>query len=402
MKILCEDKKMKLFQRLLLAPATLGLLAPISANANEVNLNEISNYSDVDTIEFANSFNKEESIQSPLLAGGEGLTHDHGPDDSFSSTTTASFSVDMAIGAVDGSASEAVSTAYGYQIDLSTSFTGEDALSVSLDAGSGAASLGELDLNSSGDGLIVDGITYTFPVGENLTVLVGDSTDGSALYSTACVYGGFTNTLDDCGNGNSAFTSPSNGATVSASYDIGNGFTAALGYAGEGTTDGLMTKTSNDMYGGQLSYAADTYGVSVTYSNLEDATNSYDASGIEYLDETTYWGVNAYWTPDSTGTIPSISVGYEVGDIGRSTILDTTQWFVGFQWDEAGPGTLGVAAGSKGAIAIERFAQLMAYEAFYSYPVNDSMTITPAFFILENNTGTDDETGVVVKTSFSF
>ena len=44
----------------------------------------------------------------------------------------------------------------------------------------------------------------------------------------------------------------------------------------------------------------------------------------------------------------------------------------------------------------------MAYEAFYSYPVNDGMTITPAVFILENATGTDDETGIVVKTSFSF
>ena len=42
---------MKLFQRLLVAPAALGLLAPISANANEVNLNEISNYSDIENIE---------------------------------------------------------------------------------------------------------------------------------------------------------------------------------------------------------------------------------------------------------------------------------------------------------------------------------------------------------------
>ena len=45
----------------------------------------------------------------------------------------------------------------------------------------------------------------------------------------------------------------------------------------------------------------------------------------------------------------------------------------------------------------------MAYEVFYSYPVNDGMTITHAVFILENNgVGEEDETGVVVKTSFSF
>jgi len=93
---------MKLFQRLLIAPATLGLFSPLVANANEVNLNEISNYSDVETINFANSFNNDESIDSQLLAGGEGLVDDHSHDGGFSETTTASFSADFAIGAVDG------------------------------------------------------------------------------------------------------------------------------------------------------------------------------------------------------------------------------------------------------------------------------------------------------------
>ena len=45
----------------------------------------------------------------------------------------------------------------------------------------------------------------------------------------------------------------------------------------------------------------------------------------------------------------------------------------------------------------------MAYEVFYTYNVNDSMTVTPALFIIENNNaGAEDQTGVVVKTSFSF
>ena len=55
---------MKLFKSLLVAPATLGLLAPIAANAAEINLNDISNYSDVDSIEFANSFDNDESIEA--------------------------------------------------------------------------------------------------------------------------------------------------------------------------------------------------------------------------------------------------------------------------------------------------------------------------------------------------
>jgi len=50
---------MKLFKSLLVAPAALGLLAPISASASEVNLNDISNYSDVESIDFANSFDND-------------------------------------------------------------------------------------------------------------------------------------------------------------------------------------------------------------------------------------------------------------------------------------------------------------------------------------------------------
>ena len=86
---------MKLFQRLLVAPAALGLLAPISANANEVNLKEISNYSDLENFEVANSFNNDELIENTLLAGGEGLVDDHSHDGGFSSTTSASFSADL-------------------------------------------------------------------------------------------------------------------------------------------------------------------------------------------------------------------------------------------------------------------------------------------------------------------
>ena len=43
------------------------------------------------------------------------------------------------------------------------------------------------------------------------------------------------------------------------------------------------------------------------------------------------------------------------------------------------------------------------YEAYYSYPINDGMTITPLLFVKENATsGLDNTTGVMVKTSFSF
>ena len=46
--------------------------------------------------------------------------------------------------------------------------------------------------------------------------------------------------------------------------------------------------------------------------------------------------------------------------------------------------------------------EYLMYEAFYSYPINDGMTLTPVVFVRETAEGTDDETGIAVKTSFSF
>jgi hypothetical protein len=395
---------MKLFQRLLVAPAALGLLAPMMANANEVNFNAISNYSDteefVENLEYANSFN-DNSESNTLIAGGEGMVDDHNHgSDSFSSTTTASFSVDMAFGATDGvDGEEAVTATYGYQIDLNTSFTGEDSLDVSIDAGtSGQALLDELDLNSGGDKLTVDGLSYTFPLGDKTTVFVGDNMDGSTLYNTACVYGGPTNTLDDCGNASSALQ-VGLGTAAGASYDIGNGFTAAIGYETQGSgTTGVLSKESADAFGGQLTYIADSYGTSVTYAKIESTTT---AGVVVAGEDVTYWGLNGYWTPSESGSIPSLSVGYEMGDPEKSGEKDTTHYFLGLQWDEVGPGTFGAAIGTTAHIA-ENATETLMYEAFYSYPVNDGMTITPIFFIKETSGSGTDTTGMMVKSSFSF
>ena len=383
---------MKLFKSLLVAPATLGLLAPLAATANEVT---ISDFSAAEEIAVTNS--RIDGLESRLNNFEAG---------SFSETTTASFSLDVGIGAIDGQnvtttvtdGDEAITATYGFQIDLNTSFTGEDSLDISLDAGNGL--LGELDLNSGSEALTVDGVSYTFPVGEKTTVFVGDNTDGSALYSTACVYGGITNTLDDCGNVNSALGS-GNGTAVGASFDIGNGFTAAVGYTGEGSSQkGLLTKESADAFGGQLTYTGDSYGLSATYANIESNTASNDSTA-KAGEDVTYWALNGYWTPSESGSLPSISVGYETGDSEKASVKDTSTFFVGIQWDEVGPGTFGAAMGTTGHIS-DGATEYYMYEAFYSYPINDGMTITPVVYVKELASPSMDETGVMVKTSFSF
>ena len=389
---------MKLFKSLLIAPAALGLLAPLTTSASEVNLNDISNYSDVNSIDFANSFNKNDLKEDNLLAGGEGLVESHSHDGGFSETTTASFSADMYLGAVDGGDHNTTTTkpdeksstmaGYSFQIDLNTSFTGEDSLDVSIDAGNaGGNGISEFDGNSSGDTLMVDGVSYTFPVGSSTTVIVGDNTDGSALFTTACAYGGPSNTLDDCGNVNAGITN--GGAMIGASYDFGSGFTTAVGYAGNEAE--VMTDEGLDAYGINAAYTADNYGVSLTYGVLETA------AGVE----DTFTAINGYYTPEG---FPSISAGYEFGEDGSVTGTDDalTSFFVGLTWDEVGPGSAGVAMGTK-TPTVEGTDEEYMYEAYYSYPLNDGMTITPLVFVKENSTsGLDNTTGVMVKTSFSF
>ena len=374
---------MKLFKSLLVAPATLGLLAPMSATANEVTIND---FNPAEELAVTNS--RVDSLEARLNNFEAG---------SFSTTTTASFSADFVVGAVDGAAAEATTFDYQYGMSLSTTFTGEDSLDLTIETGNSASASGAiLNMNSMGDAMTLDGITYTFPVGDSLTVMVGDSTDVSALYSTACTYSAFTDLLGNCGSGTAAglgggsdFTaSPdsASSATASASYDFGNGFTVAGGVSSAGgDTDGILTNESLDVYGVQAAYNTDSLGVSLSYAMTETSTTA----------DTTFFGVNAYYALEDG---PSLSVGYEVEDPDASA--EATGYFVGLTWDDFGPGSF-----SLGMSTLKNYTdaqtELYQYEAAYSYAVNDGMTITPGIFIKEGGTA-DDQTGILVKTSFSF
>ena len=122
-----------------------------------------------------------------------------------------------------------------------------------------------------------------------------------------------------------------------------------------------------------------------------DDNNSYTANK--------YTALNAFYTPEG---LPSISVGYEWGELGGATDAtdEQTSFFVGVS-GEVGPGEAGFAAGYSDNL--EDTDEEYMYEVYYSYPINDGMTITPLIFTKENSTdGVDDETGMMVKTSFSF
>ncbi len=188
---------MKLFQQLLVAPAALGLLAPMAANAAELNINGVSNYSatseEVKSIsQFSDVYPTDWAYQALTnLAERHGckagnpsgsmtryeaaallnsclgnvaqvneeerrLINEFGPELAviqgrldglearigefeaglFSATTKLSGTTSFVMGGVDGvSGKEAVTFTYDTKIDLDSSFTGQDLLKTRLRAG---------------------------------------------------------------------------------------------------------------------------------------------------------------------------------------------------------------------------------------------------------------------------
>jgi hypothetical protein len=393
---------MKLFQSLLVAPAVLGFIVPVTAKATETNLDAISNYYQ-DNIDLnSKSFISNTDNKTLLLSGGEGLVEstssDPVVDDSFSSTTTASFGVNFYVGAVDSgsvatstttltapqgggtvtsattagtAAAEAVTFSYDFAIDLETSFTGEDSLEIAIEAGNagGTPIDGFMGGDNTSDALKLDGVSYTFPLGDSATVIVGDGVGVDDLNTGACAYSAFTDLISDCGANEIGGSADS---AIAIGYDFGNGFTMAGGIGGGTGTAGYFTEEDASTIGVEAAYTADTYGVAVAYTDDE---------------ATTYWTINAMLAPEG---FPSISVGYETDDDDADAI------FAGLTFSDVGPGSVSLGMAST-ATASTDFYQ---YELSYSYPLNDGMTITPGVFITE--TSGEDDTGFAVTTSFSF
>ena len=408
---------MKLFQKLLLAPAALGLFAPIAVNASESNFRDVTSYSQ-DQAELSLDTFKPLSNKNPLLAGGEGASSSQSNNDfdvdTFSSTTTASFTTNFALGSTEGATntrdSDNLGMNYDWEIALSSSFTGNDSLDVVINGGQSKL-LSELDMThtvnditgngKSGTRLFLDTISYTTSLGDRTTAFYsfGNATAASALYNTACVYGSQVDTFSDCGV-SAANIEEDLGTAIGASFDFENGFTASLGYEGQGSNvNGFLTKETVDAYGAQVAYNGDAFGVSISWANIEN----HSSSDVVAAGNTESIGINAFYAPDLSN-FPSISFGLESNHDDSVTTTNndqTSHYFIGLQWDDLGNGTLGAAIGSKEPYAENADASSM-YEVFYSYNYADGITLTPLIYSKDNSGSTADETGIILKTEFSF
>ena len=215
---------MKLFQKLIAAPAIISLASGFAVNAAEINSTDLSDYSNSNNLVSLGDFKSDtlfpgdwaydslkDLTNSPkfngnsvtrleaaaelnnLIAGGEGLMNGAAIDrlsdelgselaimkgrvdglearvngieaGSFSDTTTMSGKAGFLIGAesLDGDANEAVMGEYFFEVDLNTSFTGDDKLDIELETG-----------NASGAGVGKDkeGLDWGSDNGDNLKLL---------------------------------------------------------------------------------------------------------------------------------------------------------------------------------------------------------------------------------------
>jgi len=343
---------MKLFQRLLVAPAALGLMAPVAANA----------------------------------------------DTAFSSTTTLSGSAVFTVGSVaDGGPTdteEELYMQYAYALDVKSSFTGEDLLYAGIVQGNASGPLAAMDSAENG-GLEVQSLWYNFPVGD-LSVTAGPLVDqDDVVAATTSAYS------DAFRLGSMPFSLAGNetGPGIGVAYSNDNGVVASISYVsvgGDTSTVGIGADNGDDVSTFTLGYNANSGnwgGGLVLATNDGEGLNADGTPSVGY----DTFGGGIYFSPEWINDA-TFSIAYDTTD--PETGADSSDLFIGVDY-EVGPGTLSAAYNSTDVNNSDT-ADSTGFEVSYTYALNDSMTITPGFFQVEDTTTGDDDTGVVVETVFSF
>jgi len=427
---------MKLFQRLLVAPAALGLMAPLAANAD---VSAVSNQSDLSSEVIQARVDGVESQLGELMAG------------QFSSSTQMTGKAAFIGGYVDDDAetdTDEITLEYMYQLNLNTSFSGEDNLYTRIKSGNVSDHFKDKGqgtylsaANGNSDFVKVDKLWYTFPVGDTLQVWVGPKIENYyMLASSPSIYKPVTKQFALGGNGSAygSSTSPGFGFAwaqdvddpsegrfaISANYTSKDGTDDTKGMSGDKIRSFLLTKVEYGSPRWQISAAMANKsapdGTCAEYdgyfhSDLADGGVSKASADTTCTDgDYTAYGLRGYWTPDESGAIPSVQVGYDwanydEADSGEAE--ETNGWMVGLGWKDLfiDGNRAGVAYGSAQAATkikgggTDPEEDNTRWEAYYEFKVNDGVSVTPALF-----GGTDigakykDVSGAVLLTEFRF
>jgi hypothetical protein len=321
---------------------------------------------------------------------------------------------------------------YDVRLILDTSFTGKDLLRTRLRSGNFANSIfgnGNTTLETAfqeqgaqvggEDTVGIDRLFYQFPIGQNVTATFGAKVrQDDMLAMWPSVYPADT-ILD-------LFTYAGAGGAYSLNLGAGaglwyqkDGFSLSANYVSSEAAAENSTLGVDEAYTftAQAGYAGKNWGVALayTYSDLSDTSflpvNAYLGNG----------GLSAYWQPEESGWIPSISAGVGFGTSNLVEADDNYSWMVGLQWADLfmKGNALGMAIGTSGqlqtgapttrGIVTDNGESNLAYELWYKFQVTDNISVTPAFFWIENSQvqgGTtssgDDTYGALIKTTFKF
>ena len=446
---------MKLFQQMLVASAAVGLVAPIAAQASDViNLKEMNSYNSsnkssfkrLDSNTFVNEVNADLAITKARVDALEAIQNNIEAG-SFSDTTTLDGKAIFTLGGVnysdvDSTATEAIQGKYTYQMNLNSSFTGDDNLYVRIKTGnhtdfSVSKTYGTYlkSGNSFGDTLKVDKIWYEFPVGDNLTAWVGPKIENYYMHgATPSIYAPVTKQFTLGGNGEAYGASTDTGAGIAFKADNGFSISSNVGTKSNtstsGVNTGLLTDESKTSWATQVGYTKPNYSVSALvnvksngWSDTYYHTNGHGGTckSGESCKNFTSVGLRGWWRPDDTGTaVPSVSVGFDTTSYENATSAtdESSAYFVGLNWadiitadDKIGfafgkPTTNedeAIRTGSASGRA-DQGGDPLAFELYYSYKLNDSVTITPAVFGGIDRTGEKEHNhkGAILETTFKF
>ena len=445
---------------MLVAGASLSLLAPVAAQASDiVNLDEMNSYtrsgkksSRLDSNTFINEVSEDIATLKGRVDGLEARQNDFEAG-SFSDTTVLSGSAVFAAAAVDGAskvssvASESLQTMYTYTMDLNTSFTGDDNLYVRLRTGNGKVyaedanedpttwgsfykktAFYHTDTYSGGvDTLAVDKIWYTTPIGssEKWTATFGPKIENYYMYAApVSIYRPGFHKAFKLGSLSGAF-----GASTKQGFGVkyvgDNGFAASSNIVSEGgaTTDGFFTKEDGSKWDTMVAYTKDRYHVSLTLSQQDNdwSSFSYYATSTVKADadaDATAIAARAYWRPEESGTAtPEISVGYDVINFDGNAVGkvdEATSYFVGLGWpdmfmdsDYIGFGfgqPLKSTSTNGNRTAGDDALSPFLWELTYSFKVNDSITMIPTVFGGNDVVSAVDQDifGAALTTKFKF
>jgi hypothetical protein len=277
-------------------------------------------------------------------------------------------------GAIDGEGKGKLATEYNFTLDLNTSFNGNDGLYAQLVQGN----QDQLALESAevSNNFSVGSLFYSFPVGD-VQVSAGPLLDqDDVIAATPSIYSSNFRISEmpwgEVGTtGAGAAVSWANDAGYNASFSA---ITAEADAANAST--GIFTAGSADIYTISLGYDTDNYGGGLIYT--DDDTDTSFGGGV-------------YFRPDN---FPTISVAYDT--LSDTDATDSSSFIVGLDY-EVGAGTASAAYESRDTAG----TTTSNYEVYYNYPVNDGVSVQGGVFV-EEVSGSDDRTGYLVETFFSF